>query len=173
MNSFAFVVLSLGLLGGTAAIADHTLPKTDDTFTVWGTSGDWTIYADANHKNCTIQRFDAALNAVQIGLTPDKAHPYLGVFTPFTEDMRGMSEKITVTVGDMERTGRVTSWEATDDHDYTGTYVAAENFDFLLEATKANAVIAYDNKQVNVEVSLEGASEAMAAAMECNKQLNP
>ena len=152
MRTAKILTLLSGLLAAPIASAQDAVPPGSDGFTEWGKSR----------------------NAVQVGLTKDHDHAYLGLFMPLPEEHMNKKEKIILEVNGEQQVTNVPRRNTREGVEYTGTYIKAADLSFAEGATVAKEVVIFeDDEQMSVVFDLSGGEAAVEAAKECNLTLNP
>ena len=174
MRTAKILTLLSGLLAAPIASAQNAVPPGNDGFTEWGKSGEWVIFVDNERQTCLIEKFDANRNAVQVGLTKDHDHAYLGLFMPLPAEHMNKKEKIILEVNGEQQVTNVPRRNTREGVEYTGTYIKAADLSFAEGATVAKEVVIFeDDEQMSVVFDLSGGEAAVEAAKECNLTLNP
>ena len=170
----AGAALALGLAAPAAlAQSKGVLPSSAAVFLKWGEVEGWTIYADGGSNTCLIERVDAAENVIQMGLTQDHAHAYVGIFTRADIGIKKGDEQVFIALHDDIYEGTATKLTKHLPDGYTGGYVLTDNPDFVEDVKKSYQMIIFPEKEYALAVDLTGSLKAIEAARACNKELNP
>lgn len=162
-----------GLAAGAAlAKEDLVLPPADAVFTKWGEAEGWTIYTDLDSRTCLIERVDAAENVIQMGLTRDHAHAYLGIFTKADLGLKSGKGEVFVALHDGLYEGQAQRLTKHLPEGYTGGYVVTDSPDFVEDVQKSYEMVVFPETDYALVVDLTGSLKAIEAARECNRELN-
>lgn len=168
-------IAALALLSFTApALASDPVPPGDDGFTVYSELHGWTVYADLERKSCLIEHIDAHGNAVQMGLTPNHRHGYVGVFTLADLD-EPRREKVHIIVDGVSFEGKVHEIRSHKlPPTYHGGYILVKDENLVTALEDGSEMIAiphkayFPRKTVAFIVDLTGSRAAIEEARRCN-----
>lgn len=149
------------------------LPSGDAVFVKWGEAEGWTIYVDGARNTCLIERVDPAENVIQMGLTQDHGHAYVGIFTKADIGIESGTEKVFVALHDAIYEGEATKLTRHLPDGYSGGYVLTNSPDFVKDVQKSYEMILFPEKDYALVVDLTGSLKAIDAARACNRELNP
>lgn len=168
----AALTAALGLATvATAADDEEKMAQSTETFSQWGTSGDWFIVVNEPRNSCIVEKFDAEGNSLQLGLTPERDQAYLGIFMPVPPELAEETQEINLVVGSMSDSGTVHSWQR-EGQSYTGTYILADTMEAAAAAPAAALTVTYTGSDVRKGVTMDmtGIGEAIAAARQCDAE---
>lgn len=155
-------------LSATIALASDPLPPGDDGFIVYSEVGDWTVYVDKAREACLIERADADGNAVQMGLSKNHKHAYVGVFTLADIDVH-TRQKVEIMVDGAVFEGRA---HGVKSHklvgDYKGGYVLVKDENMVTAIQQGYEMIVFPKKDFAFVVDLTGTKDAIDEARKCN-----
>jgi hypothetical protein len=164
----ALVAFSLGL----QAKEDSPIPKSSDMFTVYGTVGDWIVYADADTKTCLVERVDDEGNVMQMGVTKDRDAAYVGIFTLGDIDVK-KKQAIAVAVDGQVFFGEAYGMKSKKlQGDYAGGYILTDNPELITAIAEGRELIAFPEEPVAYVVDLTGTKLAIEEARKCNAEMN-
>lgn len=172
----AAVAACLATLAAPAAHAQDTggvLPTSEAVFLKWGETEGWTIYMDGGRNTCLIERMDAAENVIQMGLTKDHDHAYVGIFTKADIGIKKGDETVYIALHDAVYEGKATKLTQHLPKGYTGGYVLTDNPDFVADVQKSYEMIIFPQQDYALAVDLTGSLKAIEAARKCNAEMNP
>ncbi len=163
-----FVAIAAGVV---PAFASDPIPKSSDNFEVFGTVDDWTVYADTDSGSCLVERADAEGNAIQMGLTKDHTHAYLGVFTLADIDIKN-KQKIEIVVDDVVYEGESRGIKSKKlEGGYSGGYIVFDSPVVATAIAEGQTLIAFPKKTGAFTVDLTGTKKAMEEGRKCNLSL--
>ena len=152
------------------ARAADPLPAEDAVFTVYGTVGDWTVYADNQRHSCLVEKlFNDGEYVLQMGATPDETKGYLGVFT--TADVKQFRrQNVVLDIDGKQFPAKAIGTKSRKlQGNYKGSYVPVHTralADALAGGTILTVVPA---KSFSFELPLDGLGAAMAEGSACIK----
>ncbi|WBU65405.1 hypothetical protein [Paracoccus aerodenitrificans] len=172
MTKSAVAAAVLALSSGAALAQVEILSPGTHTFTEFGTSGAWKIYADQERQSCLVEGTDPNGNVVQMGLTSDHNLGYVGIFTPMDVGIRGESEQdITIAVDGNLYSGTAQLREHGISDNLQGGYFPANNPNFVNDMRNGQTMVAFENSDgAGVAIDLTGTNDAYEAARECTEQ---
>ena len=163
-------LLSLTLSAG-AAIARDPVPENSDSFEVYNEVEGWTVYADNDAGSCIIERVFESGNVMQMGLTKNHKHGYLGVFTLADIDIKNR-QKIEIAIDDFVYEGRAKGIKSKKlVGDYSGGYIVVKDSNMATAIAEGQTLIAFPKKSANFIVDLTGTKKAMEEGRKCNLKL--
>jgi hypothetical protein len=154
---------------GTTVLAGDAVPSSSDKFSIFGQVQDWTIYSDATTGSCLAERTDSFGNAIQMGLTRDREHGYVGVFTTAETDIKSGQEVVIAVDGVLfvgTSTG-ILSGKLKDG--YSGGYVVTNNPNFVTAIAEGRELVAFPERTGSFVVNLDGTKAAIAEIRKCNQ----
>lgn len=154
----------------SAAIAAGPLPSDKGPFTKYGEAGDWTVWVDEGNKNCLIEKVFSEGQVVQMGLTKNQKHGYLGVFT--TDDIKiRIRQKIEVDIDGQTFEERARGVRARKlKGDYKGGYLKTDDAAFANALAEGQNMVVFPRKSAAFQVDLTGTKKAMEMGRKCNAE---
>ncbi|OWU74812.1 hypothetical protein ATO3_09455 [Marinibacterium profundimaris] len=167
VDSISDTVASINPFGRSDEAEKSGLPAVGENFRLYETSGDWYIFVNDTTGLCLAEKFDANLNAVQFGKTQDADEAFIAVYAQLPEEYRQGSQRTTLVVGDMTKTGKLSKRQRVGQA-YTGAYLKAPNYDFITGAPYATSIVKMGRTEIETTISLDGSTEALQATLDCN-----
>uniref|UniRef100_UPI00261EE224 hypothetical protein n=1 Tax=uncultured Ruegeria sp. TaxID=259304 RepID=UPI00261EE224 len=131
----------------------------------------WTVYADNDSGTCLIEKVFESGNVMQMGLTKNQKHGYLGVFTQADIDIKNR-EKIEIAIDDFVYEGRAKGIKSKKLADgYSGGYIVVKDANMATAVAEGQTLIAFPKKSANFVVDLTGTKKAMEEGRKCNLAL--
>ncbi|WP_170752094.1 hypothetical protein [Ruegeria lacuscaerulensis] len=155
----------------TVAAAKDPIPASSDNFEIYSEVEGWTVYADNDSGTCLIEKVFESGNVMQMGLTKNQKHGYLGVFTQADIDIKNR-QKIEIAIDDFVYEGRakgIKSKKLADD--YSGGYIVVKDANMATAVAEGQTLIAFPKKSANFVVDLTGTKKAMEEGRKCNLAL--
>ncbi len=151
-----------------AGLARSPVPAEDDTFTVYGEAGDWTIYSVAELDSCVIERADDSGNVIQMGLTKNHKHGYIGVFTLADIDIK-RKQRVEIDIDGYVFEGKARGIKSKKlQGDYSGGYIEVKDPNLATAVAEGQTLIAFPKKTGAFMVDLTGTKKAMEEGRKCN-----
>lgn len=148
------------------------IPKSGDAFSVYGQVEGWTVYADADTKNCLVERVDDLGNVMQMGVTKDRDYAYVGIFTLADIEVK-KKQTIAIAVDGTIFLGESYGIKSKKLKDgYTGGYVLTNNLDMVTAIAEGRELIAFPEDPVAFIIDLTGTKRAIEEARKCNAEMS-
>lgn len=152
----------------SGAMAADPLPPGDDGFTVYGEHQGWTILVDVERGSCLIQSTDKDGNVVQMGLTKNQKHAYIGVFTKAEVDPP-TRQKVEILVDGILFEGKAHGLKAHKlEGGYSGGYILVNNENMITAVQEGREMVVFPKKSFNFIIDLTGTKGAIDEARKCN-----
>lgn len=169
MNAVPAFLVSC-MVSTVALASEDVLPSADTQFTKWGEESGWTIYVNPDHKSCLIERVDANMNVIQMGLTKDHSLGYVGVFTRADVGVSKKGEPVGLLLDGEAFYGVAHPKTKHLADGYTGGYILTDNPAFVEAVMKKHVMSVFPEHQNAFDVSLDGTNNAIEAARKCNAE---
>lgn len=164
-------MLSVILSAGTA-IASDPIPASGDHFVIFSEVGGWTTYSDGEAGSCLIERVDENGNVVQMGLTKNHKHGYIGVFTLADIDIKNR-QKIELSIDGYVFEGRAHGIKSKKlKGNYSGGYLVAKDPNMATAIAEGQTLVAFPKKTAAFTVDLTGTKNAMEEGRKCNLSMS-
>lgn len=170
MNMLAKFALATAFtsLSATAVLASDPIAPGDDGFTEYSTVGDWTVYVDVERQSCLIEAVDSNMNVVQMGLTKNHKHGYIGVFTLADIDIKN-KQKVFVDIDGVVFEGKAKGLKTKKlKGDYSGGYLVVKDGNLVTAIAEGQTMIVFPKKTAAFVVDLTGTKKAMEEGRKCN-----
>ncbi len=166
----AAVTLSVATMSATAAFAKDPIPPGDGEFTKYGDVEDWTVWVDSERSTCLIEKTFESGAVVQMGLTKNHKHGYLGVFTPADEDVRNR-QRVEVAIDGQIFDDRARGIKAKKlKGNYRGGYILTDDPAFASAVAEGQTMVVFPSKNAAFQVDLTGTKKAMELGRKCNRE---
>jgi len=152
------------------ANAADPIPGAEDGFAPYGSPVEgWNIFIDAEREACFIERTDDFGHAIQIGLTKNKKHAYIGVFTLADVDIKNR-QKVEIDVNGFVFEGKARGMKSKDLRgEYKGAYFVIKDDNMINAIMQEGTLTAFPKKtKQQIKVDLTGVSAAVEEARKCN-----
>ncbi|CUH46630.1 MULTISPECIES: hypothetical protein [Ruegeria] len=151
------------------AFAEDPIPGAEDGFAPYGDPVEgWNVFIDAERQACLIERTDDFGHAVQIGLTNNKKHAYIGVFTLADVDIKN-KQKVEIDINGFVFDGKARGMKSKDLRgEYKGAYFVIKDDNMVNAIMQEGTLTAFPKKTKQpIKVNLTGVSAAVEAARTC------
>lgn len=159
------------LMAVTTAFASE-LPGSADKIAFHSTVEGWNVFSDAEREACYVERADDAGHVVQVGLTKNKKHGYLGVFT--LADMKiKKKEKFDVDINGFTFDGKARGMKSKKlQGDYRGAYYVIKDDNMANALMQEGTMTVFPKKKEAFQVDLTGLNAAVEEAKICTAAMS-
>lgn len=174
MKTFQTLALSSFLAcAGSVVFASDPIPGAEDGFSNYGNVDGWNIFSDAEREACFIERADENGNVVQMGLTKNHKHSYIGVFTQAPIDVKN-KQKIEIDINGFVFEGKAHGMKSKELRgEYRGGYFVVKDDNMVNAIMQEGTLTAFPKKSDMIfMVNLAGANAAIDEARKCNAAMS-
>ena len=161
-------IAAFAIMTASSAIARDPVPEANDTFELYGEVDGWKIYKVLELESCLAEIKDEAGNVLQMGLTKNHKHGYLGVFTLSDAEIRNR-ERIEIDIDGYVFDGRVKKIKSRKlEGDYSGGYVVVKDNNLATAIAEGQTLIAFPKRSSAFSIDLTGTKKAIEEGRKCN-----
>ncbi len=161
--------IAICLTAGTA-FAKDPVPPGDGTFMEYSKVGDWTVWIDADRERCLIEKVFDDGAVVQMGLTENHKHGYLGVFTQ-DEVVIKNKQKIEIDIDGQifdDKSRGIKAKKLVGN--YHGGYILVDDPVLAEAVADGQTMTVFPAKTSAFQVDLTGTHDAMIEGIKCNQE---
>jgi hypothetical protein len=172
MSIHKIAMLSVAaLLTATTAMARDPVPEAGDTFELYGEVDGWNVYKVLELESCLAERIDETGNVIQMGLTKNHKHGYIGVFTLADIDIKNR-KKFEIDVDGYVYEGRAKGLKSRElQGDYSGGYLVIKDDNMVTAIAEGQTLTAFPKRSDPFVVDLTGTKKAIEEGRKCNLEL--
>ncbi|MEM8729013.1 MAG: hypothetical protein AAGF79_03765 [Pseudomonadota bacterium] len=159
------------LLSSSVALARDPVPQDTDTFELYGEVEGWKIYKVLELETCLAERVDENGNVVQMGLTKNHKHGYIGVFTQADIDIKNR-EKVEIDVDGFIYEDRARGIKSRElQGNYSGGYIIVKDENMVTAIAEGQTLTAFPRRTAAFAVDLTGTKAAIEEGRKCNLEM--
>ncbi len=161
------VALTTATLIAVSTAWASELPGSLDKITFYSTIEGWNLFSDEEREACYVERSDDAGNVVQVGLTKNKKHGYLGVFT-LADVKINKKEKFDLEINGFTFDGKARGMKSKKlQGDYRGAYFVIKDDNMANALMQEGTMTVFPKKKDAFLVNLTGLNAAVEEAKAC------
>ena len=159
------------LLVANTAMARDPIPNASDTTELYGEVEGWKIYKVLELGSCLAERVEENGNVIQMGLTKNHKHGYIGVFTLADIDIKNR-QKFEIDVDGYIYEGRARGMKSHEiKGDYSGGYLVIKDKNMVTAIAEGQTLIAWPKRTLPFVVDLTGTQKAIEEGRKCNLEI--
>ncbi len=172
MNALKVAAASIAaMLIASSAMARDPVPEETDTFELFSEVEGWKIYKVLELESCLAERMEENGDVLQMGLTKNHKHGYVGVFTLADIDIK-RRQKFEIDVDGFVWEGKARRIKSKElQGDYSGGYLIIKDANMVTAIAEGQTLTAFPKRKTPFVIDLTGTKMAIEEGRKCNLEM--